>query len=212
MKVERTLKAMFTGVALVSAAACGPRKPAPERVGPPPSDEVVVTSQSDGVVVGRTYRDATAGLDLAIPEGWRATPQFRAGRSGPPPVGNLRVRLDDAGTGCLIDVSLEPIPGGEPAGEIFRREREVFFFSAIEEPAPQFAFEGIWTGTFVPADATKLDIGYWIRRAQGGDPALVRIEGRFPLVSVTDCKAALDAVVRSLRPHDASSSRAISRE
>lgn len=206
------LQAVLACVALAALAACGPRKPAPGPAIPAPVDESVVQSNSDGVVVGAAYRDATAGLDLAIPPGWRATPRFRAGRSGPPPVGVLRVRLDEAATGCLIDVALEPVTVAEPTGETLRRERELFFFSPIEEPSPQFAFEGLWTGTFIPADATKLDVGYWIRRAQGGEPVLVRIEGRFPLVSVTACKAALDAVVRSLKLHDAASPRAISRE
>lgn len=214
MTRSRSSRAAFVAFACTAALVtvqaavqgCGPRGRTPVPIAPV-ADEGVVESDSDGVVAGAVYQDVTAGLDLGVPAGWRASPRFRAGRSGPPPSGSLRVRLED-GTGCLIDVSVEPAPDAALTGEPLRRDRELFFFSVIEEPAPQFAFESIWTASFVPSDATRLDVGYWIRRAQDGANALVRIEGRFPLASVTRCKATLDDVVRSLRAHE----RAISRE
>lgn len=199
-------RALLALVAGLCAASCAP-KPRTAKGGPAPAaTPPPVSSRSDGEVAstpdGTVYLDRTAGFDLSVPEGWSARARFDGDSAGPPPVGDLRVRLA-SDEGCVIDLAVEPAASGDDVlRESLRRGRELFFFAPIGEPRPALETKSIWSATLVPADPSRLDVGYWI--ALDEKKRLLRVEGRFPVERVAACKDGLDQVVRSIRAHGAS--------
>ena len=151
-------------------------------------------SESGGTTV---YRDG-AGFETALPPGFTGSLTIALDASGPPASGKLRLRVRDAGDpACVIDLALEePLADSEPAmREGIARGREVFFVARSDEPQPQLPSLGVWTATLVPADPSRVDVGYWVRT----ESHTLRAEGRFPVVRLPACKDALDAMVRGLR-------------
>ena len=189
------------GAVLAGCAPRGGRRVAIAAGTPVPRSALEV--RSDGKLVtadGQTiYDDAPRGISLTIPVGWVAATTFPADDSGPPPLGELRLRARLAPEPtCVIDLAIEPPTTDTAAVRTgIPRGRELFFFSEIDEPLPTLPMKGMGTSTAVPAVAGVADLAYGIATPT----QLIRIEGRFPTDRFPECKASLDAMVKSLSPH-----------
>ena len=193
--------------ACLALGACGPRKHAslPAVIAAePPTHTVIVRSDgnldtSDGRV---RYDDKTRDVALELPKGWVGMTSFIADESGPPPLGDLRLRVRlGPEPACVIDLAAEPAPaGGEALRAAIPRGRDLFFFAQTDSPLPAgLPVVSMWTSTAVPGVPGVLDVGYWLVTSDH----LLRLEGRFPSDRVAECKEALDGMVTSLTPNGA---------
>ena len=126
---------------------------------------------------------------------------FAAGEEGPPPAGELRVRMRlGPDPWCVIDLAFEPATNGADALRAsVTRGRDLFFFAQTDEPSSHLPGIRQWASTAVPATPGRTDFGYWLTSAD----RVVRLEGRFPNDRVPECKEALDSIVMSLGPRGA---------
>ncbi len=187
---------------LALAGGCAPKagkkgaKALPEPLPPAP---LIVSSVKIDSTGGRSVaRDGEHRLSFQVPAGWSASMSFRADASGPPPVGELRVRIEERAAGCVVDVAIESAEtlDRRDLRESISRGREVFFLAETDEPAREkLPHTPMVAATLVLHDPSRVDVGYWIDL---GDGRWIRVEGRFPVSGVIPCKASLDEIVGSL--------------
>lgn len=190
-------------VALVAfvLAGCSPRpKNDPAHPTPPPGTTWPVVRNDAGMLetnVGVTvYRDGKSDFELTLPEGFGGRLSFTADSAGPPVSGAVKLRMTDgASPPCVIDVAVETPRLPQALAETIPTGRETFFLAETGEPKPTLPATEVWTATHVLSDSTRIDIGYWIFAPEN----LLRVEGRAPLARLSECKDAIDGVVRSLR-------------
>ena len=163
-----------------------------------------ITTGPNGTSV---YTDRKGGFTLTLPGGFSGRLVFETDPSGPPPAGQLKLRIaDKEQPPCVIDVALEErAEGATLDATAIAQGREVFFVADVtgEPPIPLPGVEAVWAATLVP-DPLRIDMGYWILARD----LTLRMEGRFPVARLSPCKDALDSIARSLDSTKAAASKA----